>query len=73
MPARIRKLENLIENMVAAIGQGLMPPALRQRLQEAESELQRLRSAPKPASVEGLPPKRAENPFGAKVLPMSPE
>jgi hypothetical protein len=35
----------------------MMSPALRQRLQTAEAELERLRSAPKPASVETLLPR----------------
>jgi hypothetical protein len=42
--------------MVAAIGEGLNSPALRQRLHAAESELERLRTAPKPVSVEPLLP-----------------
>ena len=56
-PARIARLEAEVGNMVAAIGQGMMSPALRQRLQEAEVELQRLQSAPKPVAVESLLPR----------------
>ena len=38
--------------MVAAIGQGMLSPALRRRLEGAETELQQLKDAPKPAAVE---------------------
>ena len=54
--ARITRLEIKVNNMVAAIGQGMLSPTLRQRLQQAESELERLRSAPKPAAVDDLLP-----------------
>jgi site-specific DNA recombinase len=58
--ARIAKLEREVEHMVGAISQGLLSPALRQRLQDAEGELERLRTAPKPATVETLLPKLPE-------------
>ena len=54
--ARIAKLEAEIENIVGAIGAGMLSPALRQRLQEAEAELARVKAAPKTASVESLLP-----------------
>ena len=56
-PARIAKLQTEVNNMVSAIGQGMLSSALRQRLQDSESELQRLRAAPKPAAVEDLLPR----------------
>ena len=40
--------------MVAAIGQGMLPPALRRRLEGAETELQQLKDALTPAAVETL-------------------
>jgi hypothetical protein len=54
---RIAKLEAEVGHLVAAIGESMMSPALRQRLQTAEAALERLRSAPKPASVEILLPR----------------
>ena len=48
---RRSELQAEIENMIDAIGQGMISPALRQRLQEAESELSRLTE---PASVVGI-------------------
>ena len=59
-PARIARLEQEVGNIVAAISQGMLSPALRQRLHDAESELQRLRTAPKPASLEAILPKLPE-------------
>lgn len=56
-PARIAKLEAEIAHLVEAIGQGMLSPALRQRLQDAEADMQRLKSAPKPASLESLLPR----------------
>ena len=50
----VAKLEAEIANIVSAVAQGLLSPALRQRLQEAESELALFKGAPKPASVETL-------------------
>ena len=38
----------------------MISPALRQRLQTAEAELERLTSAPKPASIESLLPRLPE-------------
>jgi DNA invertase Pin-like site-specific DNA recombinase len=55
--ARIDKLETEIANIVSAIGQGMLSPALRQRLSDAETEVQRLKSVPKPAEVESLLPR----------------
>jgi hypothetical protein len=37
-----------------------MSPALRQRLQQAEVDLERARNAPKPANIESLLPKLSE-------------
>jgi hypothetical protein len=54
---RIAQLEAEVGHLVAAIGEGMMSPALRQRPQAAEAELKRLRSAPKPASVATLLPR----------------
>lgn len=45
------ELQAEIENMIDAIGQGMISPALRQRLQEAESDLSRLTE---PAPVVGI-------------------
>ena len=53
---RIAQLEAEVGHLVAGIGEGMMSPALRQRL-AAEPELKRLRSAPKPASVATLLPR----------------
>jgi hypothetical protein len=55
-PERIAKLEAEVGNMVAAIGQGMLSPALRRRLEDAEIALQRMKDAPKPAAVENLLP-----------------
>ena len=43
--------------MVAAIGQGVLSPALRRRLEDAETALQRMKDAPKPVAVESLLPR----------------
>ena len=59
-PAQIGRLEAEIGHMIEAIEQGVLSPALRQRLQDAESRLERLRAAPKPASVEKLLPRVPE-------------
>ena len=56
----IAKLGEEIDHLVAAIGDGMISPALRQRLQTAEAELERLTSAPKPASIESLLPRLPE-------------
>lgn len=53
-PARIARLEVEVANIVSAIGQGVLSHALQKRLQDAETELHRLRTAPKPAAVETL-------------------
>lgn len=45
---------------MSAIGDGMISPALRQRLQTAEAEIERLMSAPKPASIESLLPRLPE-------------
>ena len=57
---RIAKLGTEVDHLVAAIGDGMISPALRQRLQTAEAELERLMSAPKPASIESLLPRLPE-------------
>ncbi len=57
---RIAKLGAEVDHLVAAIGDGIISPALRQRLQTAEAELERLTSAPKPASIESLLPRLPE-------------
>src|SRR4029453_2780701 len=54
---QVAELEAEVQNLVAAIGEGMISPALRQRLQTAEAELEHMRSAPKPASVETLLPR----------------
>ena len=46
--------------MVDAIGQGSLFPALRQRLHDAETELARKKSAPKPVAIEELLPRLPE-------------
>ena len=60
IPVRVGRLEGEIANMVSAIGEGLISPALRQRLQAAEAELERLKTIPKPVSVELLLPRLPE-------------
>ena len=44
--ARRTELQSQVDNMVAAIGQGMISPALRQRLQEAEADLAQLPGPP---------------------------
>ena len=53
---KIAQLEAEGLHIITAIGQGMLSPALRQRLQEAETEVERLRKAPKPASIEAMLP-----------------
>ena len=60
IPVRVGRLEGEIANMVSAIGEELISPALRQRLQAAEAELERLKTIPKPVSVELLLPRLPE-------------
>ena len=55
--SRVATLEAEIGHMVDAIGQGLLSPALRQRLHDAERELERAKAAPKPASIEEMLPR----------------
>lgn len=55
-PRKITQLEAEVSQIIAAVGQGLLSPALRRQLHETESKIERLRSAPKPASIEALLP-----------------
>jgi hypothetical protein len=51
------KLQQEVDHLVAAIGQGLISAALRERLLRAEAELDRLQRAPKIPDIELLLPK----------------